>query len=69
MSHQPLSTEYAVRVIATSQVIGVVSVTAESEGQALAKAGERINQKLKEQGYEFQLQILEAEDRARLAAA
>ncbi len=69
MSDQLSSRGYTIRVIATNQIIGVVSVTAESEGQARAKAGQRINPKLKEQGYEFQLEILETEDRARLAAA
>jgi len=39
-----------------------------SQKEALAKVEQRINPRLRREGYELQLEVLEAVDRARLAA-
>jgi len=59
---------YTVRVVAISLITGTVSVCAKSEEEALAKAQQRIRPELKQEGYEFQLQVLEPRDLARVAA-
>jgi hypothetical protein len=60
---------YTIRVIARSLITRTINVSAESEEEALAKAERRISPNLKQQGYEFELDVLEAKDPARLAAA
>ena len=55
---------YTVRVVATSLIAGTVNVCAKSEDEALAKAQQRISPGLKQEGYEFQLEVLEARDLA-----
>ncbi len=52
--------DYIIRVIATKQIVGSVAVTAESKEVALAKVKQRINGKLRQEGYEFQIDSLEA---------
>ena len=61
--------DYAIRVIATNQIIGVVSISAECQEEALAKVKQRISPKLKQEGYEFQLEFLETLGRGRWSAA
>lgn len=60
---------YTIRVIATNLISGTVTVSAQSQGEALAKVEQRINPKLKQEGYEFQLEFLETAERAQSAAA
>lgn len=52
--------DYIIRVIATKQIVGSVAISAESKEMALAKVKQRINGKLRQEGYEFQLDALEA---------
>lgn len=59
---------YTIRVVATSLIASTVSVCAKSEEEALVKAQQRIRPELKQGGYEFQLEVLESRDLARLAA-
>jgi hypothetical protein len=59
---------YTVRVVATNLIAGTVNISAKSEEEALAKAQERISPELKQDGYEFQFDILKAPDLVRLAA-
>jgi hypothetical protein len=47
--------EHTIRVIATNLISGTVTVRAESNAEALAEVEQRINPKLKQEGYEFQL--------------
>jgi len=59
--------DYTIRVIATSLISGTVTVSAQSEAEALAKAEQQINPKLRQEGYEFQLEFLETAERAQSA--
>jgi hypothetical protein len=59
---------YTVRVVATNLIAGTVSVCAKSQEEALAKAQQQIRPELKQDGYEFQLEVLNAPGLARLAA-
>ena len=59
---------YTVRVVAMNLISGTVNVSAESEEEALGKAERRISPGLKQDGYEFQLEVLKAPALARLAA-
>ena len=59
---------YTVRVVATNLITETVSISAKSEEEALTKAQERISPELKQDGYEFQFDVLKAQDLARLAA-
>jgi hypothetical protein len=61
--------DYTIRVVATSLISGTVTVSAQSEAEALAKVEQRINPKLRQEGYEFQLEFLETVQRAQSAAA
>jgi hypothetical protein len=56
--------DYTIRVIATSLISGTATVSAQSEAEALAKVEKKINPKLRQGGYEFQLEFLETEERA-----
>ena len=60
--------QYTIRVIAAKLITDSFTVRAKSQREALAKVEQRISPKLKREGYEFQLEVLEAVDRARLAA-
>jgi hypothetical protein len=60
--------QYTVRVIAAKLITDSLTVSAKSQKEALAKVEQRISSKLKREGYEFELEVLEAVDRARLAA-
>jgi len=55
---------YTVRVVAANLITGTLSVCAKSEEEALSKAEQRISPGLKQEGYEFQLEVLEARDLA-----
>ena len=59
---------YTIRVIAAKLITDRITVSAKSEEAALAKVERRIGPKLRREGYEFQLEVLEAVNRARLAA-
>jgi hypothetical protein len=59
--------DYAIRVIATSLISGTVTVSAQSKAEALAKVEQQINPKLRQEGYEFQLEFLETEERPQSA--
>ena len=59
---------YTVRVVATNLITETVSISAKSEEEALTKAQERISPELKQEGYEFQLDVLKAANLAQLAA-
>jgi len=59
--------DYIVRVIATSLISGTVTVNAQSKAEALAKIEQQINPKLRQEGYEFQLEFLETVERAQSA--
>ena len=59
--------EYNVRVIATSLISGTVTVSAQSKAEALAKVEQQINPKLRQGGYEFQLEFLETVERPQSA--
>ncbi len=59
---------YTVRVVATNLITDTVSICAKSEDEALAKAEQQISPQLKQEGYEFQLEVLDAPGLARLAA-
>ena len=59
--------DYTIRVIATSLISGSVTVSAQSKAEALAKVEQQINPKLKQGGYEFQLEFLETVERAQSA--
>jgi hypothetical protein len=61
--------DYTIRVIATSLISGTLTVSAQSKAEALAKAEQRISPKLRQEGYEFQLEFLETVERAQSAAA
>ena len=56
--------EYTIRVIATNLISGLVTVSAGSQHEALAKAKKLISPRLKHEGYEFQLGILRPDDSA-----
>lgn len=58
---------YTVRVIATSLISGTATVSAQSKAEALAKVEQQINPKLKQEGYEFQLEFLETVELAQSA--
>ena len=60
--------DYTIRVIAAKLITGSLTVSAKSQQEALAKVEQRISPRLRREGYEFQLEALEAVDRARLAA-
>jgi hypothetical protein len=60
--------QYTIRVIAAKLITDSLTVSAKSQKEALAKVEQRISSKLKREGYEFELEVLEAVDRARLAA-
>ena len=53
------SADYTIRVIAAKLIADSVTVRAESEEEALARVEQRINPKLKLEGCEIQLKILE----------
>jgi hypothetical protein len=59
--------DYTVRVIATSLISGTATVNARSKAEALAKVEQQINPKLKQEGYEFQLEFLETVEQAQSA--
>ena len=59
---------YTVRVVATNLITETVSISAKSEEEALTKAQERISPELKQEGYEFQLDVLKTANLAQLAA-
>ncbi len=59
--------DYNIRVIATSLISGSVTVSAQSKAEALAKVEQQINPKLRQGGYEFQLDFLEAVERPQSA--
>ncbi len=59
--------DYTVRVIATSLISGTATVSAQSKAEALAKVEQQINLKLKQEGYEFQLEFLETVELAQSA--
>jgi hypothetical protein len=59
--------DYTIRVIATSLISGTVTVSAQSKAEALAKVEQQINPKLRQGGYEFQLEFLETVERAQSA--
>ncbi len=59
--------DYTIRVIATSLISGSVTVSAQSKAEALAKVEQQINPKLRQEGYEFQLELLETVERAQSA--
>jgi ubiquinone biosynthesis protein COQ9 len=61
--------DYTIRVIARSLISGTVTVKAQSKAEALAEVEQRINPKLRQEGYEFQLEFLETVERAQSAAA
>jgi hypothetical protein len=61
--------DYTIRVIARSLISGTVTVSAQSKAEALAKVEQRINPKLRQEGYEFQLEFLETVEQAQSAAA
>jgi hypothetical protein len=56
--------DYTVRLIATNLISGTVTVSAHSKEEALAKVEQRINPRLRQEGYEFQLEFLETVERA-----
>ena len=56
--------DYTIRVIAARLVANAVIVSAQSEEEALAEVAQRLSPKLKREGYEFQLEILEAGHRS-----
>jgi len=60
--------DYTIRVIASKLITDSLTVSAKSQKEALAKVEQRISPRLRREGYEFQLEVLEAVDRARLAA-
>jgi len=60
--------QYTIRVIAAKLITDSLTVSAKSQREALARVEKRISPKLKREGYEFELEVLEAVDRARLAA-
>ena len=60
--------DYTIRVIAAKLITDSLSVRAKSQKEALAKVEQRISPKLKREGYEFELEVLDKVDRARLAA-
>jgi len=60
--------QYTIRVIAANLITDCFTVSAKSQREALAKVEQRISPKLKREGYEFELEVLEAVDRTRLAA-
>jgi len=60
--------QYTVRVIAAKLITDSLTVSAKSQKEALAKVEQRISPKLKREGYEFELEVLDKVDRARLAA-
>jgi hypothetical protein len=59
--------DYTIRVIATSLISGTVTVSAQSNAEALAKVEKKINPTLRQGGYEFQLEFLETVERAQSA--
>ncbi len=62
--------DYTFTVIATSLVSGTSTVRASSKAEALAEAEQRINPKLRQEGYEFQVEeFLEAVERTPWADA
>ena len=60
--------QYTIRVIAAKLITDSLTVSAKSKREALAKVEQRISPKLKREGYEFELEVLDTVDRARLAA-
>ena len=60
--------DYTIRVIAAKLITDSITVSAKSKEEALGKVEQRISPKLEREGYEFQLEVLKAVDRARLAA-
>jgi hypothetical protein len=61
--------DYTIRVVATNLISGTVTVSAQSEAEALAKVEQRINSELRQEGYEFQLEFLETVQQAQSVAA
>ncbi|PYX86262.1 MAG: hypothetical protein DMG70_01070 [Acidobacteria bacterium] len=59
--------DYTLRVIATSLISGTVTISAQSKAEALAKIEQQINPKLRQEGYEFQLEFLETAEQAQSA--
>ncbi len=59
--------DYTIRVIAARLVANAVIVSAQSEEEALAEVAQRLSPKLKREGYEIQLEILETVERAQSA--
>src|SRR5882762_791730 len=47
--------EYAIRVLATNLIVGTVTVRAQSKARTLAEVEQRIDPKLRQDRYEFQL--------------
>ncbi len=62
--------KHTVRVIAKNLIGGTVTVRAQSEARALAEVEQRINPKLRQDGYEFQrMEFLEIVQRTQCADA
>ena len=59
--------DYTIRVIATSLISATVTVSAQSKAEGLAKAEQQISPKLRQEGYEFQVEFLETVERAQSA--
>ncbi len=52
--------DYAVRVRAAKMIVRSFSVGAQSEADALVRAEQRISPELKQEGYEFRLEVIKA---------
>lgn len=59
--------DYTIRVIATNLISGTLTVSAQSKAETLVKVEQEINPKLRQRGYEFQLEFLETVERAQSA--
>jgi hypothetical protein len=69
ITRRGINGHYKVRVISRSLVTRTVGIRAESEEEARAKVEQRITAKLKQMGYDFELRVVDAKERARLAGA
>ena len=50
--------DYTIRVLATNLISGTVTVRPQSKAEAHAEVEQRINPKLRQEGYEFQVEEL-----------
>jgi hypothetical protein len=64
ITRRGINVHYKVRVIARSLVTRTVGIRAESEEEARAKVEQRITAKLKQMGYNFELHVVDAKERA-----